>query len=80
MDTLGWLLLERGEAARAVGLFEEAVAKAPGNPQFSYHLAQGLARADQKERAKEILQELLQDKRLEAEHSKIREMLKQIES
>jgi putative PEP-CTERM system TPR-repeat lipoprotein len=77
MDTLGWLVLERGDAARAADLFEEASKKAPDNPQYKYHLAQALERSGEKERAKQILQELLADKRLESEHAKIRTMLQQ---
>ncbi len=77
MDTLGWLLLARGDAARAAGLFEEASQKAQDNPQYRYHLAQAVYQAGQKERAKQLLQELLADKRLEGEHAKIRAMLEQ---
>jgi putative PEP-CTERM system TPR-repeat lipoprotein len=77
MDTLGWLVLERGDAARAVGLFEEASQKAPDNPQYRYHLAQALHRTGEKDRAKQILEELLADKRLENEHAKIRATLQQ---
>jgi putative PEP-CTERM system TPR-repeat lipoprotein len=75
MDTLGWLVLERGNAARAAGLFEEAAKKSPDNPQYRYHLAQALHRSGETQRAKAILQELLADKRLEKEHEKIRAML-----
>lgn len=77
MDTLAWLLLERGDATRAAGLFEEAAQKAPDNPQFQYHLAQALHRTGQKERATQILEKLLADKRLESEHAKIRAMLQE---
>ena len=78
MDTLGWLLLERGQAARARDLFEEASQKSPGNPQYRYHLAQALDQTGESKRAEEILQELLADQRLKAEHPKIQKMLEQI--
>src|SRR3546814_8139646 len=64
LDTLGWLLLERGEAAKAAGLFAEAAEKAPENPQYRYHLAQALGRTDQQGQATQILEELLRDERL----------------
>lgn len=78
LDTLGWLVLQKGDAARAVTLFEEAAQKVPSNPQYQYHLAQALGRAGDKDRAKDVLQKLLADKRLEAEHPKIRAMLERI--
>lgn len=78
MDTLGWLLLQRGEVARAADLFTQAAEKAPGNPQYRYHLAQALGQAGQQDQAKRILEELLQDDRLASDHPKIRGMLQQI--
>lgn len=41
MDTYGWVLLKRGEAAASVPVFERVVAQAPGAPIAHYHL--GLA-------------------------------------
>lgn len=80
MDTLGWLLLQQGQAARARELFEEASQKSPGNPQYRYHLAQALDQTGESKRAEQILQELLADQRLKAEHPKIQRMLEQIKN
>ncbi|WP_193369788.1 XrtA/PEP-CTERM system TPR-repeat protein PrsT [Pelagibius marinus] len=78
MDTLGWLLLERGDTLRAKGLFADAAAKAPENPQYRYHLAQALGRSGQKDEARQILEALLLDERLASDHDKIRGMLQQV--
>jgi tetratricopeptide (TPR) repeat protein len=40
-DTLGWVYYRKGLAAHAVAAFDRAVAKAPDNPVYHYHL--GLA-------------------------------------
>ena len=80
MDTLGWLLLQQGQASRARELFEEASQKSPGNPQYRYHLAQALGQTGASKRAEQILQELLADQRLKAEHPKIQRMLDQIQN
>jgi tetratricopeptide (TPR) repeat protein len=38
-DTLGWILLKRGEPARALDLIKEAAAKLPNDPSIQFHLA-----------------------------------------
>ena len=55
MDTLGWLYLRKGSAARAVALLEKAVALEPDNVETRYHLALACREAGQVERAKELL-------------------------
>ncbi|HEU6449244.1 MAG TPA: tetratricopeptide repeat protein [Verrucomicrobiae bacterium] len=37
-DTLGWVLCKKGNYSGAVSLLQEAATKAPGNPEFQYHL------------------------------------------
>jgi exosortase C (VPDSG-CTERM-specific) len=37
-DTLGWILLKRGEYTRAVGLIEESAARLPNDPEIQFHL------------------------------------------
>lgn len=59
-DTLGYVLLERGQTARAVDLLEKAVAERPDAPSIRYHLALALDRQGDKPRAAETLRQALQ--------------------
>jgi putative PEP-CTERM system TPR-repeat lipoprotein len=58
MDTLGWLLVERGDTARGLGLLRGAAAKDKA-ADIHYHLAQGLVRSGDKAGAKKVLEQLL---------------------
>jgi tetratricopeptide (TPR) repeat protein len=59
MDTLGWILLEQGQTARAVDLLQQASAKAPKSPTLRYHLAAAYAKAGKRAEAKRELEVLL---------------------
>lgn len=48
LDTLGWILVQKGETARGVDLLRKAVSAAPKAPEIRYHLAVGLAKAGDK--------------------------------
>ena len=48
MDTLGWLLVEKGETARGVELLRRAVDLAPGSAELRLHLAKALLKAGDK--------------------------------
>ena len=58
MDTLGWLLVERGDTARGLELLRGAAAKDKA-ADIHYHLAQGLVRSGDKAGAKKVLEQLL---------------------
>ncbi len=58
-DTYGWLLVEAGKTEQGLTLLEKARRQAPENPDISYHLAAGLARAGEADRSREILGPLL---------------------
>jgi putative PEP-CTERM system TPR-repeat lipoprotein len=58
-DTLGWLLVQKGEVERGRGLLEKAVQQAPDIPDIRYHLAVALARAGAREEARKTLIALL---------------------
>jgi len=42
LDTLGWILVDGGDAAQGVAHLRKAIATAPGAPDIRYHLAAGL--------------------------------------
>lgn len=55
MDTLGWILVEKGEISRAVDLLGGATSLAPKAGGIRYHYAVALARAGKKSEAKKEL-------------------------
>jgi putative PEP-CTERM system TPR-repeat lipoprotein len=59
MDTLAWILVGKGDAARAVTLLREAHALAPKARDIRYHLAAALAASGDKEAARKELDSLL---------------------
>jgi predicted Zn-dependent protease len=61
MDTLGWLLLEQGNTARALPLLQKAVGLAPKSPELRYHLAVALNKSGDKLAARKELEKLLAD-------------------
>ncbi len=62
VDTLGWILVERGQHGRGVELLREAVKKAPDIPAIQYHLAVGLYKQGDRAEARSLLGRLLADK------------------
>jgi putative PEP-CTERM system TPR-repeat lipoprotein len=59
MDTLGWILVERGDTARGTDLLRKAVAAAPDAPDMRYHLAAALAKSGDKAGARKEAEHLL---------------------
>ena len=61
MDTLGWMLVEQGNTARALPILKQAVALAPTAAEFRYHLAVALNKSGDKANARLELNKLLSD-------------------
>jgi Flp pilus assembly protein TadD len=61
-DTLGWILVQKGETARGAALLEKAVAAGPATPAMRYHLAVALSRSGKTAEARRIVGERLQSK------------------
>ena len=58
MDTLGTLLVEKGDTERGVALLRDAVRLAPTTPALRLNLAKALIKADQRDAARKELEEL----------------------
>ena len=58
MDTLGWLYLRKGSAARAVAILERATALEPVDVETRYHLALAYREAGRSDEAQELLSAL----------------------
>ena len=58
IDTLGELLLDKGDTARALELAQKAAELDPQNPQIQFNLAKALVKAGKKDAAKKELDEL----------------------
>lgn len=60
LDTLGWILVEKGQLPRGLSVLEQAVASSEGaRPDIRYHLAAALARSGDKARARKELEQAL---------------------
>lgn len=59
MDTLAWLLIEKGDTARALPLLQKALTLAPDAADIRYHLAYGLSKSGDKAGARKELDKLL---------------------
>jgi predicted Zn-dependent protease len=75
-DTLGWILVEQGNAARGVPLLQKALALAPQDRSIRFHLAAGLAKAGEKAKAKKELEQILASGNDFAQIGEVRAMLK----
>lgn len=78
MDTLGMILLQRGDVEAALAQLRQAVAKAPENQTLRYHLAQALTEAGQRQEARALLEDVLKQSGSFQEDDKARALLEQL--
>ncbi len=57
-DTLGWVLVQNGQAAEGLEVLEKAAEASPENSEILYHLAFALNETGKEERAREIVRQL----------------------
>jgi putative PEP-CTERM system TPR-repeat lipoprotein len=77
LDTLGWILLEHGDAARAVSLLKKASALAPMEAEIRYHLGMGLVKTGDRRGARTQFEQLLASNKHFARRDEIEAMLAQ---
>jgi putative PEP-CTERM system TPR-repeat lipoprotein len=78
MDTLGWILVQKGETARAADLLRKAVGLAPKAPEIRYHLAVALAKGGDKAGARKEVEESLAGGETFAAKDDAKALLKQL--
>jgi putative PEP-CTERM system TPR-repeat lipoprotein len=78
MDTLGWILVEQGDTARALKLLKAASDKAPAATGIRYHWAAALAKSGDKAGARRELGDLLTKNKKFPERQDAQELLRQL--
>jgi len=77
MDTLGWILVDRGDAARGLAILQKACAQAPQARDIRYHMAIGLYKTGDKDAARKELELLAAGNMRFAQADEVRALLKQ---
>jgi len=78
LDTLGWILYDGDQTARAVQLLQKAVDKAPDSAEVRYHYAAALAKSGDKPKARRQLEDLLARDRNFPQRAEAQALLKQL--
>lgn len=78
MDTLGVMLVEKGDAGRGVELLEKASKQAPQNSMIRFNLAKALVKTGKKDEAKKELDELAKLGEKFAEQAEVAKMLQSL--
>lgn len=78
MDTLGWILIEKGDLPRGLSLLKKAISLAPTSTEIRYHYASGLIKSGDKTSARDELQQLFTMSKSFPEEAQARELMKQL--
>jgi len=78
IDTLGWMLVEKGHAERGLPLLKKAVAAAPEAMDIRLHLAQALMKTGDKSAARSELEKILASPKGSAQNEQARALLAQL--
>lgn len=79
MDTLGWILVEQGDAKRAAQVLQQASTKAPQSSELRYHLAMALFKSGDKAGARKEVEQALAGNKAFAQADEARALLKQLQ-
>lgn len=78
MDTLGWILVGKGNVKDGLPLLQKAAAALPEAPEIHYHYAVALAKSGDKSRARQELQNILNAGKSFSERSDAESLMKQL--
>jgi len=78
MDTLGWILVEQGNAARGLPLLQKAAEMAPASTEIKYHLAVAFAKSGDNARARRELADLLANNKKFPRRQEAQALLRQL--
>jgi cellulose synthase operon protein C len=78
MDTLGTLLVEKGDTARGLELLRKAAELAPQAPEFRLNLAKGQIKAGQKDAARKELDELAKLGERFSRHAEVKQLKQEL--
>jgi len=79
LDTLGWILVEKGDTARGLPLLEKAVSLAPEAADIRYHRGAALAKSGDNAQARKELEQLLATGKQFPDVEQAKLLLKQIQ-
>ncbi|WP_332853094.1 XrtA/PEP-CTERM system TPR-repeat protein PrsT [Duganella sp. S19_KUP01_CR8] len=78
LDTLGWILLEKGETGRALPLLKQAKTLTPDVPDIGYHLGVALMKSGDKPAARRQFEQLLAANKEFPQRAEVKAMLESL--
>ena len=79
MDTLGWILVEKGDTERGLAILQRASAQAPDSREIRFHVAMGLLKSGDKLAARKQLEALVAGNAQFAQAEEVRAALRQLQ-